>query len=297
MKLKKCGGKLLLAVCLGSSLLFGTTNVSAADLDTPQWRLDVVQNSTEMRNFRADAADHMSGSGQMSVAGLEALPDKLAAVKPVDEPLWIVDLRQESHGFLNGEALSWHAKYNAANIGKDAKAVEQDEQARLAATYAKEVRGVPMGKTDTASGMLPFDAVVVQAVTEQQVAHVDGFGYVRIAATDMQAPEPQAVDAFVDFYKSLPKNPGWLHFHCHAGEGRTTTFMAMYEMLQHPERSVDEVLQHQQEIGGIDLRQKGNRYAMLKNFHQYIRENQRSVYVKSWSDWLKENKQLKKVVL
>lgn len=288
--------RFLVALCLTGALLM-SPSASAADLATPQWRLDVQQDSTAVRNFRVDPELHMSGSGQMSEAGLADLPNKLATVRQADEPLWIVDLRQESHGFCNGEAVSWHAKYNAANIGKNAKEVAKDEQTRLSAVYDKEVHAVPMGKIDTASGMADFDAVVTNIATEQQAAHADGFGYVRIAATDMQWPEPQAVDAFVDFYKALPAHPGWLHFHCHAGEGRTTTFMAMYEMMRYPERPLAEVLQHQYEIGGIDLMKSGNRYAMLQKFHQYVAENQGSTYSQSWSDWLAESNRLKKVQL
>ena len=207
-----------------------------------QWRLDVRQGSDGSQNFRIDPELRCSGSGQASARGIAALSNQLQAVRKADEPLWIIDLRQESHGFWNGEAVSWHGPNNAANAGKDAPAVEADETARLQAVLGHESHSIPMGTSDTASGMQPFTALVRTATTERQEACRNGYGYVRIAATDMQWPEPQAIDAFLTFYRSLPQNPGWLHFHCQAGHGRTTTFMVLYDILQNPELAPDNLL-------------------------------------------------------
>ena len=256
---------------------------------TPQWRLDIRQGSTEIRNFRADPQLRCSGSGQTSVLGLASLGKQLSPILKANEPVWIIDLRQESHGFLNGEAVSWHGPHNAANAGKDASAVEADETARLQAAIGHQTHSIPMGTSDLASGMKPFTALIHSATTERQEARRYGFGYIRIAATDMQWPEPQAVDAFLTFYRSLPKNPGWLHFHCHAGQGRTTTFMALYEMLCFPNRSLTGVLTHQKNIGGADLGTPGSRYDMLQKFHTYVQENYRTGFTLSWSSWLTQH--------
>ena len=251
-----------------------------------QWRLDVRQGSDGSQNFRIDPELRCSGSGQASARGIADLSNQLQAVRKADEPLWIIDLRQESHGFWNGEAVSWHGPNNAANAGKDAPAVEADETARLQAVLGHESRSIPMGTSDTASGMQPFTALVRTATTERQEACRSGYGYVRIAATDMQWPEPQAIDAFLTFYRSLTPDSGWLHFHCHAGQGRTTTFMALYEMLRFPGRSLDNVLAHQRTIGGADLAIPGSRYDSLKLFHQYVQENYAAGFTDLWSSWL-----------
>ena len=39
----------------------------------------------------------------------------------------IVDLRQESHGFLNGNAISWYGTRNAANEGKIGRQIEAEQ--------------------------------------------------------------------------------------------------------------------------------------------------------------------------
>ena len=82
-----------------------------------QWRLDVRQGSDGSQNFRIDPELRCSGSGQASARGIADLSNQLQAVRKADEPLWIIDLRQESHGFWNGEAVSWHGPHNAANAG------------------------------------------------------------------------------------------------------------------------------------------------------------------------------------
>ncbi len=61
----------------------------------------------------------ISGSAQFSREGLRQLQEKLAGKK-----LLVVDLRQESHGFLNGWPVSWYADHDWANLGKTLKEVE-----------------------------------------------------------------------------------------------------------------------------------------------------------------------------
>ena len=277
------------AICLLAAALSLTSPVcvmASKAASTAQWRLDIQQDATAIRSFRADPELHCSGSGQFSAHALTGLREALQPYLQSNEPIWIIDLRQESHGFLNGEAVSWHGHHNAANAGKDAAEVEADETARLQAVIGRQTRCIPMGNADRASGMTPFDETVRTVSTERQEAQRNGLGYIRIAATDMQWPDPQAVDSFLTVYRSLSQTPAWLHFHCHAGHGRTTTFMALYEMLQFPERPLQQVLDHQQAIGGIDLSTSASRYTMLQQFHAYVRENHRNGYTLSWSSWL-----------
>lgn len=50
--------------------------------------------------------------------------------------------------------------------------------------------------------------------------------------TDHCRPNDHTVDAFVDLVRRHYRNSDfWLHIHCHGGDGRTTTFMCMLDML------------------------------------------------------------------
>lgn len=246
------------------------------------WRLDGDRAAPPI-HFRRDESLRIAGGGQPSKTALAHLHEQLGL--PDDTPLWVIDLRQESHGYLNEDAVSWHGVANAANRGMSAAAVEQDERQRLADAVGTNVRAVPMGHYDEAHIPYTFAEAVTGFATERHIARKSGLGYVRIAATDMHWPEPQAIDDFVRFYRSLPQEHGWLYFHCQAGQGRTTTFMVLYELLERPDCTAYEAIAHQRTLGGADL-SSGERYEGICRFAQYVRENRATDFAQSWSDWL-----------
>ena len=282
--------------CMG---LFLT--VSAQAQVVPQWRLDAPAGSVMPRNFRMGAdimavagdeedlvqgADwlRISGSGQPSEAGLAVLYERLRQETMV--PLYLVDLRQESHGFFGGAAVSWHEEHNWGNRGQTASVAEKDEAARLQAAVHHSTEAVPMGVEDTAAIPEKLHGIVERAVTERTAAEKLGFHYVRIAATDQVWPEPQAVDAFLDFYKSLSDEPVWVHFHCQAGHGRTTIFMTMYDILRNPELPLEVIVRRQNLIGGTDGLAQSEKAAMLRSFYRYVQQNRADGFQMSWRTWL-----------
>ena len=90
------------------------------DRDDPDaWKQDLA-------NVRFLTDEKMSGSAQFSVNQFRALVPEL---RKQAENLWIVDCQLESHGFINGIAVSWCNAQNNANAGKTAKEVEPEEEA------------------------------------------------------------------------------------------------------------------------------------------------------------------------
>ena len=59
---------------------------------------------------------HISGSEQYSEEQFRELAGQLREMAGND-PVYIIDLRQESHGFLNGIPVSWYGNDNEQNIG------------------------------------------------------------------------------------------------------------------------------------------------------------------------------------
>ena len=288
-------------------LLFST--VQAHEL---AWRLDAMPDSDEIRSFRTswgtfrevenpptrEGLDELriSGSGQFGAAGVPVLISRIRAL--TDAPIYVIDLRQEDHGFVDGTAVSLHGARNQANAGMTAPEVEADEAEQLSSLIDTDFQAVPMGYADTAV-MEPFETTVQSVQTERALIEDAGLQYVRIAATDQVWPEPQAIDAFIDFYRTLPDTPVWLHFHCHAGHGRTTTFMALYDMLRNPSLEVESVAWRQYLLGGSNLLSRPDdadtswqaeagreRIAMLYLLHAYIQEQQPAGFAVSWSEWL-----------
>src|SRR5262249_41894863 len=69
-----------------------------------------------------------------------------------------------------------------------------------------------------------------EAVIARLPGHLD-ITYCRWPVTDHCAPGEETVRAFVQGLRDVPRAT-WVHFHCHGGDGRTTTFLTMYDMLR-----------------------------------------------------------------
>ena len=234
-----------------------------------------------------------SGSHQFSALGLDALLRALPA-NPV-----IIDLRQESHGFIDGMAVSWYAPKDFANVGKTLLQIEIDEGERLALLARTGIAVVTEVKAKDAEGALGessmFTVVSRDAQTEKQLLAGKGVRYLRLPVTDHMAPPDAVVDAFLRFYRAQSIDT-WLHFHCHAGQGRTTTFMVMADMLVNATLvSAEDIVWRQELLGGLNLFSHlppgwkkplaQERAEFLKRFHEYATDNPRG-RPQLWSEWL-----------
>lgn len=238
---------------------------------------------------------HISGSAQFSEDELSAILKKL----PTDRKITVVDLRQESHGFINGIAVSWRIEKNLINLGKTLAEVEADEKSRLAevrkekevSIYRTQPRA-PQGKIIPESAMT---VVVSSVMTERELCQKKNLSYLRVPVTDKRKPDDGQVDRFVTFAAAFPENE-WIHFHCRAGSGRTTTFMAMYDMM-HNAKDVPlcDIIIRQYLIHGRNLfdlpeesnwdyEQKKERKEFLTKFYEYCRQNA-PAFKTSWSGW------------
>jgi hypothetical protein len=68
----------------------------------------------------------ISGSGEFSKGQFLELLKKISV-----KNLVVLDLRQESHGFINHFAVSWYANDDALNANKNLEEIEKDESKRL----------------------------------------------------------------------------------------------------------------------------------------------------------------------
>lgn len=227
------------------------------------------------------ASLHVSGSGEFTEEGLHALARELKG-----HPVHIFDLREETHAFANGLPVSRYTPGNAVNQEKPLTAIFQDEE-----DFTHELLGAGgvafknefHGRRET--GYAGVGMNVRKAVTEKDLADSVGMQYHRLNVTDNHAPRPQVVDRFVDEARQLPAD-AWVHFHCVGGRHRTTTFMAMYDMMHNArDVSFEDILSRQHLLGGVDLgvdkdgvphdRQVNgkDRYDFLKSFYTYCRTN------------------------
>ena len=241
----------------------------------------------ELANVRFLTGERMSGSAQFSAAQFEVLAGQL---REKAETVWIVDCRLESHGLVNGIAVSWCNENNSANLGKKVDEIETEE-AGLSSLAGTSITAC------TTENDRPVDRVelfVENWETERTLVEGEGFHYLRLACPDHCWPPADVIDAFIEFADGLDAN-AWLHFHCQAGSGRTGAFMTIYEMMQKTDVQVEEILRHQADTGSGNLVDRAKpekshaqkeRCVLARAVYLYIQENCASHYALSWSEWL-----------
>jgi len=194
-----------------------------------------------------------SGSRQLDLQPYaEALMSVARKVKH-GGTLYVADLRQESHVFFNESvpmdamayrAVSWYADMDWANVGQSEEWIRRDEANQIATVLQRDTNTVQIFCVDQASKsagrIVPTgysEVTVTSAVSEEDILKKMSLPcavkYVRIPVPDHCKPKPAAAHRFFSLCKeirALPEEQTWVHFHCHGGDGRTTTFLAMYDM-------------------------------------------------------------------
>lgn len=241
---------------------------------------------------------YISGSGQFTGTNIELLSGNIQEVAQTIDGIIVLDLRLESHVFINDVPYTWKSSLggNQLNRGMGVDAVEKDETDRLNLLFEEGIATV------SNKGGLQEQIAITTAFVERSVVEAMGFTYVRLPVLDFSHPADEEVDAFISIMKNYPNH--WLHIHCQAGKGRTTTLLALYDMFHNAKQvSFDEILFRQKAIGGQDFLKHQTipysgageykqelaikRHEFLKLFYQYSQEV--DLGERSWSDWLHSN--------
>lgn len=244
----------------------------------------------------------MSGSSELTYKTMARLKTELQKLH--NGPIVIMDLREETHGFVNGVPMSWYGLRDWGNYGKSYEEVIKDENARIHGLKGKKIVASTLSKEKLPEN--PQTIIVDEAITEKELCERMGLGYFRITATDHIFPTPENVDKFINFYKKMPKNT-WLHYHCQAGAGRTTAYMVMQDMMENPDVPMFDILLRQNMIGGnfTAYTSKGNKKGewkadyynhkakYIKLFYKYCQKEAKNNFKTPWSKWLEKNDVLK----
>ena len=284
--------KRIVMLFLSVLLLFGCAKKAEDSVFIRIDRDDPNAWKEELSNVRFLEEERMSGSAQFSENQFHDLTTEL---KERAEEIWVVDCRLESHGLINGIAVSWCGADNGANLGKTVKEVEAEE-ASLSKLEGTTITAY------TAEKDLPKDGTemsVEKWETERSLVEAEGMHYMRLACPDHCWPPSDVIDSFIEFAAALDEN-AWLHFHCQAGSGRTGAFMTIFEMMQKPGVPVEDILRHQAETGSGNLVERAapeksheqkERCVLARAVYQYINANRDSGYADKWSDWLAAHSQ------
>ncbi len=234
----------------------------------------------------------ISGSSYFAKNEFKALLQKIPAEV---ENIVVLDLRNESHGYINDHAVSWYSRYKTFNKGLTAEQVNEREHNLLKEAQKAGTVNIAIQAKD--KGVVFTAPIKVESVmTEQEFVESMGVKYFRIPIMDYSAPTRANIDRFVEFYKSLPAN-AWIHAHCEAGVGRTTISLSMVDMIHNAcKLSYDEIMTRQVLMGGQDVRKsaekatdpykKANypkRAEFTRRFYDYAKAHPQLDI--SWSQW------------
>jgi len=194
-------------------------------------------------NFRSgralDPPLRASGSQQLDATVLADVVNRIADSGPELRRLLIVDLRQESHAFLDGRAVSWCADKDWSNVGQPPAWITRDEQCQLEKLAAAPDALVYAVHKDADGNLqilgsrpLHVTRTETEEMVVERIENRLAISYLRLHVTDHCAPEDDAMRTFLQTLGNVAATT-WVHFHCHGGDGRTTTFLTTYDMLGH----------------------------------------------------------------
>lgn len=200
----------------------------------------------------------ISGSSRFSLKELKMLSDTINRLAP-NRTKVMIDLRGECHGLVNGAHMSWYGKNNWSNIGRHRAEIVAEEDAIFAKLPGTTITTAEISSDNAYQPVDIADMAVKagQTMTERQAVESFGWEYRRVTVLDHAFPCDEIIDQFLEIYRTLPAN-AWLHFHCHKGNGRTTTFMSFYDMLRNPDVPLKDILYRQAKLGGGNLYYNGN---------------------------------------
>lgn len=242
---------------------------------------------------------NISGSARPTKKQLEDLAPTLKQ-KSVNKPIYVVDLRSETHAIINGHHLSQYGFQNWVNIGKSKDEIIEDEKQLVNSLKGGKITYAKIGSSTNYEPKNAVEEEVSEALTEEELVTSLGMKYQRITALDHVFQKDAIIDDFIAFYRSLPADGAWLHFHCQAGRGRTTFFMCLYDMLRNPAVPLKDILYRQTLIGGTSMYNDGTGQAewrqdlfkeisvMIPVVYAYVQDNVKNGYSVPWSTWKKQ---------
>ncbi|MBS0271298.1 MAG: hypothetical protein JSR85_01460 [Proteobacteria bacterium] len=256
-----------------------------------------VKSPTDLRRFRrTDHAfskdlpvppsrkglDHLyiSGSARISQPSLQK------AIGDIDKAIYVVDLLGEPHCFIQGLPARWY--------GYKPDQLIANTPGKLGFFHIRHMlrRLLRTGKLHHTNQ---------DAQTEKEMIEQAGYHYIQANFTRGDAPSNDQVDQLIKDLQGIPEG-SWVHFHCSAGQGRTTIAMAMYDILKNSKNvSLEDIIKRQYSLGGVDLfdtvvwpngtytkEALENRSSFITKFYQYVTDPN-GLNSTSWKEWIRVN--------
>jgi hypothetical protein len=194
----------------------------------------------------------------------------------IQEPKIILDLKSEFHGYIKGIPTTFFA-YNRSEPA---------------------LRHIPRRYLITGS----IDILPDHVLPEEDEVKKFGFAYKSIDVGSKFIATDEQIDELVTFFDTLPKNT-WVHIHCTNGAGRTSTALAMLDIMKNaPDVTLDQIVKRQYLLGSVNLfdtevwkggtytkEELENRKKFIENFYVFICER-KAGKIQVWSEWQRKQK-------
>lgn len=277
-KFKQLSYLLVIMLFLQSNIIYANPfkRETSVNSDKTLMVIDNEETTPLPKRFRIIDGLNISGSQQFTPSQLDNI------IKEINNPnIFIVDLRQEAHGFINDMAVSYHNKTIYPFECLDCKETLDMEKNLFGRIKPGDEVSLYRVKGDFIK-TIKADSIAL----EPDLASKAKVNYELFSVKDGSIPVPQVVDKFVVFAKNLPQG-AHAHFHCKEGQGRTTTFMSMYQMMHNTQNlTLDEILKQQLDAGGIDIvSDNPKRAAFIHEFYDYVNANKANNYTVPYSQW------------
>lgn len=237
----------------------------------------------------------LSGSAAITVSLLKAIK----AIVGDHQKVLICDLRREPHAVANDHSITWTIPNNWLNLDRPLHEAVQDEQTRIHAirsTQPEQLTAV-LHKDYKKELLRPEKKTLVEprVYSEQEIVESYGMWYARFGVSDHLRPNDAEVDRFLDVMQQMPKDT-WVHMHCKGGQGRTTTFMVLYDILRNVGKvSLLDIVNRQKHLGfDYDVSSEGlkndrkqfrqDRWAFIRDFYEFAKTKPLETN-QSWSEW------------
>lgn len=235
--------------------------------ELPKYFRKSTDKITPSENINLSGLDklNISGSGQFSKTGIPLMKNSIGNTFPIT----VIDLREESHGFIDGIPVSWQNANNDANKGLTVNEIIADENSKLSS--------IPLNKPIALEGFK--DIIIPSKIqNEADLTKAYSLSYIRIPVTYKNLPTDTMVNYFMEVVKNQPEG-SWLHFHGNEGIERTTTFMIMYDIMKNcKEVSLNDIITRQVLLSKMDKKTSekfysGEVYNFLNNFYNNCESN------------------------
>lgn len=205
---------------------------------------------------------NISGSAQFTAHQLGNIFTKTLNLKPQVKKIYVIDLRQESHGFLGNLPFRFYAKDNAINKDIPLEKIDDLEDSEL--SKLENLESMEIYLKDTSAN--PLTAEPRDIKTEKEIVeYYKNFlalknievEYVRFHLQDHHFVHDDEMHKLKELLSSIDFKDTWIHFHCAGGKGRTTSFMIMTDMFFN-KRNIpfEQYLMRHSYIGGSDFIEK-----------------------------------------